>query len=204
MFIPPRPDPRRPGVAHSAGAPSARSPGPAGPSAPRAHTPITPPAGSRLSLPAPLPLDQRAASHRRGGFLSCTVSMALPAAAQTRSVLHPPPGLLRARPADPPTLPLSAPTGSGELLRGGAGPRGPGLDHVVRARVTWHAGAEPRRLGDSFGVCRQADWSLGGVVSCGGVSPRHLVPQTWNPSLPRATPLISQTERLRFLAKQHT
>lgn len=176
MFIPPRPDPRRPGVAHSAGAPSARSPGPAGPSAPRAHTPITPPAGSRLSLPAPLPLDQRAASHRRGGFLSCTVSMALPAAAQTRSVLHPPPGLLRARPADPPTLPLSAPTGSGELLRGGAGPRGPGLDHVVRARVTWHAGAE--RGG--------SETALGHVVRQTGVSAALflavvLARDTWSP-----------------------
>lgn len=44
--------------------------------------------------------------------------MVLPAAAQTASMLHPP----EARPANPPTLPLSAPTGSGE--EGGGKRRG--------------------------------------------------------------------------------
>lgn len=117
------------------------SPRPAGPSL-RGRTRCLPSASSRLSL-FPPPASQPAAPHRRGGFLSCTVSMALPAAAQTRSLLHPPPGPPRARPADPPTLPLSAPTGSGAPRASGAGRRGPSRDHVVRCLSHVARGARP-------------------------------------------------------------
>lgn len=55
--------------------------------------------------------------------------MVLPAAAQTASMLHPP----EARPANPPTLPLSAPTGSGE--EGGVKRRGSrGMRHAYRSQ----------------------------------------------------------------------
>lgn len=94
---------------HSAGASAARSLASRVPLRPAgACTP-----GSTLGKSAPSLLTQPSSSqptapHLRGGFLSCTVSMALPAAAQTASKLHPP----GARPANPPTLPLSAPAGS--------------------------------------------------------------------------------------------
>lgn len=118
------------------------------------HARVSPSASPRLSSLLPV---LGSGPHRRGGFLSCTVSMALPAAAQTRSLLHPPLNPPRSRPADPPTLPLSAPTGSRSCAAGrgregwpwvtwgGHPPRGT----LGRGRRT----AEPWRLlpGGSFG-----------------------------------------------------
>lgn len=88
-----------------------------------------PSASSRLPSSPNSLASQPTAPHLRGGFLSCTVSMALPAAAQTASMLHPP----GARPANPSTLPLSAPTGS---------ERRPGR----AVGVTWHSGGRIQKL----------------------------------------------------------
>lgn len=96
-------------LSHSAGAPAAGSLASRVPLRPAgACTPGSTLSKFAPSLPTQLSSSQPSARHLRGGFLSCTVSMALPAAAQTASMLHPP----GARPANPPTLPLSAPTGS--------------------------------------------------------------------------------------------
>lgn len=154
------------------------------------HARVSPSAGPRLSLPPP-PSSKPAAPHRRGGFLSCTVSMALPAAAQTRSLLHPPPGPPRSRPADPPTLPLSAPTGSRVLRGSGAGPRGlaPGsrgadTSHVVRRG----ADRQPRNRGGSSREeisVRSRDLAF---LSLCDTSPKTLGLRPKNSSLPRTLP----------------
>ncbi|XP_036179336.1 uncharacterized protein LOC118663629 [Myotis myotis] len=154
---------------------------------------LPPGARTRLALlrqpppfPRPPPSSQPAAPHRRGGFLSCTVSMALPAAALTRSVLHPPRGPPRARPADPPTLPLSAHTGSG-ARRGELG------GAARTAGVTWCAGAWTQ---NSRGSCPERLKPGSGLedVSLRRCLPKTVGPRAWNPSLPQSRPLFSQTE----------
>lgn len=186
-------EPHPPEVPHSAGAPSAGSPRPAGPGPRGARTRL-----SLLRQPPPFPprppSSRPAAPHRRGGFLSCTVSMALPAAALARSVLHPPPGPPRARPADPPTLPLSAHTGSG-ARRGELG------GAARTAGVTWCAGAWTQNSRGSRSERLQPGSGLRDVSLRRGL-PKTVGPRARNPSLPQSRPRFSQTEMPGLPAKR--